>query len=344
MLQCVQIVQTKGERFVKLSQLRALTHSNFADPLSANRPRVDQALRAEGYDPSAVYQEMEMDSPWVDTHDDASDVKDRVQLHSHTFYELLFCRGGSLQYLLGTQRYRLQRGDIVYIPPGTSHRPLLLDKLVEPYTRYVLWASPAFAEMLHGAFPQEELLPAEAFLLRTAATPWQEELGGLFRTGVQENYTRAPGWEAAVLGNTIRLLVQMARARTGSNIPDPQAEQQDLLDQMLVFIEGHLAEKITLADTARRFLVSESTVNQLFRRRMKVSFYRFVTQRRLIAAKVRLQEGDSAEQAAARTGFGDYSTFYRAFRREYGISPAEYRRLQLSAGAPALQKRENGVD
>lgn len=285
-----------------------------------------------------------MDSPWVDTHDDASDVKDRVQLHSHTFYELLFCRGGSLQYLLGTQRYRLQRGDIVYIPPGTSHRPLLLDKLVEPYTRYVLWASPAFAEMLHGAFPQEELLPAEAFLLRTAATPWQEELGGLFRTGVQENYTRAPGWEAAVLGNTIRLLVQMARARTGSNIPDPQAEQQDLLDQLLVFIEGHLAEKITLADTARRFLVSESTVNQLFRRRMKVSFYRFVTQRRLIAAKVRLQEGDSAEQAAARTGFGDYSTFYRAFRREYGISPAEYRRLQLSAGAPALQKRENGVD
>ena len=137
--------------------------------------------------------------------------------------------------------------------------------------------------------------------------------------------------------------MQKARARTGSNIPDPQAEQQDLLDQMLVFIEGHLAEKITLADTARRFLVSESTVNQLFRRRMKVSFYRFVTQRRLIAARVRLQGGGSAEQAAARTGFGDYSTFYRAFRREYGISPAEYRPLQPSAGAPPLQKRGNGV-
>lgn len=318
---------------MKLSQLRALTHSNFADPLSANRPRVDQALRAEGYDPSAVYQEMEMDSPWVDTHDDASDVKDRVQLHSHTFYELLFCRGGSLQYLLGTQRYRLQRGDIVYIPPGTSHRPLLLDKLVEPYTRYVLWASPAFAEMLHGAFPQEELLPAEAFLLRTAATPWQETLGALFRTGVQENYTRAPGWEAAVLGNTIRLLVQMARARAGEHALRPQAERQELLDALLVYIENHLQDRITLADTARRFLVSESSVNQLFRKRMKVSFYRFVTQRRLIAAKVLLQDGLPAEQISARVGFGDYSSFYRAFKREYGISPAEYRRLQEQAFA-----------
>lgn len=313
---------------MKLSQLRALTHSNFADPLSANRPRVNQALRAKGYDPSAVYQEMEMDSPWVDTHDDASDVKDRVQLHSHTFYELLFCRGGSLQYLLGTQRYRLQRGDIVYIPPGTSHRPLLLDKLVEPYTRYVLWASPAFAEMLHGAFPQEELLPAEAFLLRTAATPWQETLGGLFRTGVQENYTRAPGWQAAVCGNTLQLLVQTARARAGEHALRPQAERQELLDALLVYIENHLQDRITLADTARRFLVSESSVNQLFRKRMKVSFYRFVTQRRLIAAKVLLQDGLPAEQISARVGFGDYSSFYRAFKREYGISPAEYRRLQ----------------
>ena len=101
-----------------------------------------------------------------------------------------------------------------------------------------------------------------------------------------------------------------------------------LLDALLVYIENHLQDRITLADTARRFLVSESSVNQLFRKRMKVSFYRFVTQRRLIAAKVLLQDGLPAEQISARVGFGDYSSFYRAFKREYGISPAEYRRLQ----------------
>ena len=253
---------------------------------------------------------------------------DTVNLHSHTFYELLFVRGGSLQYLLDTRRYRLQAGDIVFIPPNTSHRPLFLDKLVEPYSRFVLWVSPLYAGQLNEAFPQDGLLPAEAFVLRTAATPWQETLGALFRTGVQENYTRAPGWEAAVLGNTIQLLVQTARARAGEHALRPQAERQELLDALLVYIENHLQDRITLADTARRFLVSESSVNQLFRKRMKVSFYRFVTQRRLIAAKVLLQDGLPAEQISARVGFGDYSSFYRAFKREYGISPAEYRRLQ----------------
>ena len=39
------------------------------------------------------------------------------------------------------------------------------------------------------------------------------------------------------------------------------------------------------------------------------------------------QTGASLEQAAADVGFGDYSNFYRAFRREYGITPASYRQL-----------------
>lgn len=311
-----------------MSQMRALTNTPPGASPAQMRGLINERLRAAGHDPSALYQELEMDSPYVDTHDDVSRTMDTVNLHSHTFYELLFVRGGSLQYLLDTRRYRLQAGDIVFIPPNTSHRPLFLDKLVEPYSRFVLWVSPLYAGQLNEAFPQDGLLPAEAFVLRTAATPWQETLGALFRTGVQENYNHAPGWEAAVLGNTIRLLVQMARARAGEHALRPQAERQELLDALLVYIENHLQDRITLADTARRFLVSESSVNQLFRKRMKVSFYRFVTQRRLIAAKVLLQDGLPAEQISARVGFGDYSSFYRAFKREYGISPAEYRRLQ----------------
>ena len=61
---------------------------------------------------------------------------------------------------------------------------------------------------------------------------------------------------------------------------------------------------------------------------MGVSFYRCVTQRRLIAAKGLILEGTALEAVAGRTGFSDYSAFYRAFRQEYGISPRQYRTLQ----------------
>ena len=39
---------------------------------------------------SITYQELEMDSDYVDVHEDISYSKDNVDLHSHTFFEILF--------------------------------------------------------------------------------------------------------------------------------------------------------------------------------------------------------------------------------------------------------------
>ena len=308
--------------------MRALAKLTPQDPLSEKRGQLDHSLTADGYQPGSIYQELEMDSLYVDTHDDISKSADVVQLHSHTFYEILFCRSGSLEYLLGTERYHIQHGDVVFVPPGISHCPLFLEKLVDPYTRDVIWISPLFAKQMGDLFPGTEILTAQPFLLRTAGTQWEGVLGQLFRAGVQESYARAPGWEAAVYGNTMRLLVQLTRVRANDKTLTPPTVKQELLDRILFYVESEMAQKITLAETARRFLVSESTINQLFRKRMNVSFYHYVTQRRLIAAKSLLLSAVPAEQICTMVGFGDYSTFYRAFKQEYGISPAEYRRLQ----------------
>lgn len=75
-------------------------------------------------DPSAIYQELMMTTPYAQTHRDVSYANDTVSLHSHEFYELLLCRSDcSLEYLVGTDRYSLQKGDIVFIRPGVSIVP-----------------------------------------------------------------------------------------------------------------------------------------------------------------------------------------------------------------------------
>ena len=61
---------------------------------------------------------------------------------------------------------------------------------------------------------------------------------------------------------------------------------------------------------------------------MGVSFYRCVTQRRLISAKSFIEQEIPLEDVGRRVGFSDYSTFYRAFKKEFGISPRQYRKLQ----------------
>lgn len=290
--------------------------------------RIRQALADMGLSPDNLYQELEMDSRFVNTHEDISTNRDEVQLHSHIFHEILYIRGGNIQYLLGSRRYRLQRGDVVLVPPGNSHRPLFLDPLTEPYRRYVLWMSPEFAELVRAGWPELALGLQTAGVLRTAGTSWEAPLREDFRRGCAEAARGAVGWQASVCGNTLQLLVHMKRAAADLRGSLPAAEKRELLDEVLAYIENNLAEKITLEGTARRFLVSASTISQMFRSKLGVSFYRCVTQRRLIAAKSKILDGEPLESLCRQVGFGDYSTFYRAFRQEYGISPRQFRKLQ----------------
>ena len=103
-----------GGRFVKLSDLRQLT-KNVPDLQGAMLQQwLQEQLSSMGMDPSMIYQELEMTSRFVDTHRDISYPNAHMQLHSHAFYELLFCCNScNAEYLVGSQRYRLREGDLI---------------------------------------------------------------------------------------------------------------------------------------------------------------------------------------------------------------------------------------
>lgn len=318
---------------MKLEDLKQVV-ARFSYPLTPEKyAQLRSYLMQLGLDPDNLYQELEMSSRFVDTHRDVNRREDQVKFHSHTFYEVIYCRSG-VQYLMDTRRYRLQRGDVVIVPPGVGHRPLL-SEVEEDYRRYVLWLSQEFVAGLHSAFS----LPSgkgRGLLFRTAGTAWEKPLGDAFRAGIREAEGGLPGWQMAVAGNTISLLALLGRAMADLESKPPLQEEPELLDEVMAYIEAHLDDKITLAAAAHRFWVSESTISQLFRRKMGVSFYRCVTQRRLISAKSLITDGVALETVSQRVGFRDYSTFYRAFRGEYGISPRQYRKMHESEGEQDL--------
>ena len=314
---------------MKLSDIQKLAKTIQLTEAELRKESHTELLQKLGMEPGTFYQELEMESRFVDTHQDTSWSNASVNLHSHSFFEILFCRNTcGAEYLVGSERYRLQKGDIVLVAPGVSHCPLLPEHMAEPYKRDVIWLSTEFMDFLIQTFPVlQNYHPLYSTLLRTAGTNW-ESLGELFQKGVWEAKHKMPGWEVAVIGNTIHLLSLIFRAFMDKTTAPMKAEKPELLDRVLAYVETHLAEKITLGEIARHFYVSESTISQTFRQKMGVSFHRCVTQQRLIVAKTLISEGAPLEMVGQQVGFSDYSTFYRAFKQEYGINPRQYRKLQ----------------
>ena len=283
-----------------------------------------------GIDLETIYQELEMNSAYAESHRDISYGAGPVKLHSHSFYEMIYCVGcDNVQYIIGTERYRLQRGDIIWVPPGVGHCPLFPAAMKKPYERIVLWVNAERMLEFFGRWPELDLhrsLSRRHYLLRTAGRQQERELRDAFARGCRESERRLPGWEAALYGNTNLLLTMLTRAMSGEGEP-PLREKTELLDELLAFVSAHLQEKITVTDTARQLHVSESTLTHLCTRRLGMSFYRYVTQRRLDRARQLMLECSDLGTVAEMAGFCDYTAFFRAFKLEYGLSPSEYRKL-----------------
>lgn len=318
---------------MKLAQLTAQLQRIAAG--SADPRELERELAGMGISLENLYQELEMSSSYADSHQDISHTGRIVPPHSHSFYELIqvsTCQG--VQYLLGTQRYQLQPGDVLFIPPGVSHGPLFPPKMQRPYERTVVWINADLLQEFWKKWP--ELSSRRPYLLRTAGTVWENPIAEAFLRGCEESRSREPGWEAALCANATLLITLMNRARLGRE--EPGSEGSELLDEMLRYVEANLSGPISVGSAARALLVSESTVAHLCRKRLGISFYRYVTRQRLTLARQLMERDLSLNRIAERAGFSDYSAFFRAFRQEYGISPQEYRKLRK--GAPEYSQKD----
>lgn len=114
---------------MKLSELRKVTQSLSQLPEPASQSLRLAQMQQPGLDLGNFYQELEMDSPYVDTHQDISYSNANVQFHSHAFYEVLCCRNTcGAEYLMGSERYKLQKGDIIFAPRMSATVPFFRNR------------------------------------------------------------------------------------------------------------------------------------------------------------------------------------------------------------------------
>lgn len=109
------------------------------------------------------------------------------------------------------------------------------------------------------------------------------------------------------------------------------AEKKTIAERIYAYISEHFAEDVTLDTLASHFSYSADHIVRVFKSVYKITPHKYLLQCRVCYAKILLSaERMSVSETATACGFCDVSSFYRAFVRLEGISPAKYRNLRLA--------------
>ncbi|MDI7864497.1 AraC family transcriptional regulator [Rhizobiaceae bacterium n13] len=100
------------------------------------------------------------------------------------------------------------------------------------------------------------------------------------------------------------------------------------LQRVFDFIEARIAADIALDDLAAEACLSPYHFSRMFRQATGLTPHRYVTERRIEAAKEKLRFArHSLVEIALDTGFGSQANFTRVFHKMTGLTPGQYRAL-----------------
>ena len=104
-----------------------------------------------------------------------------------------------------------------------------------------------------------------------------------------------------------------------------RADGRERMQLCLDYMESHLCEPLTAERLSHFAGYSVYHFCRLFHAAVGLPVRSYLVRRRLLHAAYAIGGGESLFSAALDCGFSTYAGFYKAFRREFGVSPGQYR-------------------
>lgn len=260
----------------------------------------------------------------------------RVKNHSHDYYEFYFFLEGDIRMHIAGRSYPLQYGDVILIPPGIRHHATIGQTRV--YRRFVLWIGRDCFDRL--AAESEDY----AYLVRLVGQTGEYVLHNSF---VEFNSLQALVMQLLEALKTERfgkaceenLLLRTLLLRLNQTIYERQHSAREtataeLYVNLCDYISGHLDEPLSLDLLAGKFYVSKYYIAHTFKDNMGISLHQYIAKKRLSACRDAMKSGQKISDVYHQFGFHDYSSFFKAFKKEFGISPKEYQELYAQNNTP----------
>jgi len=265
----------------------------------------------------------------------------QVPSHTHDYYEIYFFLEGFIHYIVKDKKYKLEFGDCLLIPPKVEHQPIFLDSS-KPYRRLVLWITAKYLEKIAQISPDliycfEHVIEKEDYKFHGEASIGHD-IHARFITLLEESRSNRFGNHAAKTLQLGSFLLNFSRLIYDQNNQVAFHYQHDLYVRIYNYIGENLTEDLSLEHLASYFYVSKYHISHIFKDNMGLSVHQYIMKKRLQESVKGILSGIPVSKVYDQYGFSDYTNYYRAFKKEYGMSPKQYKdSITFQKGA-----RQNG--
>lgn len=251
------------------------------------------------------------------------------ELHYHDHYEIFIYLGNQCQYIVNEVEYTLYNGDIIIIPPNTPH--LMSSEEGINNSRYILMVPEALIDQY--AMVNETLYDDvigfynEAGHYRLDQDSLDKTISHLDKILNYDNYPI----EDTIFVTAYHLYHALMNIYHAKKIPSMAGNYKDdkHFSHIIYYIDQNFKDSdLQLDRITQEFDISPYYLSKLFRKEMNQNFHEYLIEKRANYASQLINNMNtnkmSLQDVSSASGFGDYSTFYRSFKKVYNTSPKKY--------------------
>ena len=241
-------------------------------------------------------------------------------MHIHEQCEIYFFIAGNVEYLVEGSNYPLNESCLIIMRSAEVHKAKIIG--TERYERYAINFPLSFVKSI-----DPEGVLTKSFIERPLGTNNLFQTPELDTTLVHKLFAEMFLYDddymkqLTIKTHLLLLLDMIHRAFSEQHYIDITPTTTS--ERIVRYVNDHIFDDISVPVLAKQFYLSSSQFSRIFKQATGASPWEYITKKRLTAAKEKIRNGFSIQQASESCGFKDYSSFYRAYTKHFGMAPKE---------------------
>lgn len=242
--------------------------------------------------------------------------------HSHPYYEFLYVRHASFNYLIEDEIVVPVNNSIILVDKNTIHKALYADTAIDTY----------IIVQFYGSLIEDELKEDLENLFKNRILTLRDKdmvlIDFLLNKAYKESKERKNN-RMAMLKYQLHELIEILYRISVNNKTGPSPSAPSTMEKAITYINENLfsqnGPEITLQSVADQFHMSPYSFSKMFKRESGIGFKEYIISAKILQAKKLFASTDyPITEIAFLSGFTDSNYFSSVFKKYESVTPSEY--------------------